>query len=468
MSLRSRVVRSACLLALAALALAACSGTAFAAGYQLEARTEAQAYQIRSYRGTDPSRPILLPRRRVVQSLGLNVFELFTGQDIGFESSLRIFADLGLTKGEASRIDGLRTEEADLLYANVRYRAGSFEARLGRQLYVDVMDWMSFDGLKLRYVSPFGLGAEVYGGLWVKSASILGSNVYQPDGTRDSDDIRLAAGSPIAEPAYQDIEPVVGGKLLLENVKGFSAAVGYRQAWVGGKVDIQRGLVELRYGRGQGLNIFSTIDWDLYMGVLANGKLQARYDANLFAASVELLRFTPVLSSDSIWYYFATAGRDELRVRGDFTPVGPFRFYAQVLYGIYRGNLNKFAADLGNSGTGTNGGGSLGSSMRYGQFRSAVDFTYRAGYGGRQLWLDLTGGWTDAPGHWSVDARLSAASIEDAENTLLRGMFWGAQLWSSYAFSNAARISLALEQNLNPFTKGETKLFFLFDIKAIL
>ncbi|WP_217917893.1 hypothetical protein [Myxococcus sp. AM009] len=46
----------------------------------MEARTEAQAYQIRVWRGSTPERPVLLPRRRIVQYLGLNAFELVTGE----------------------------------------------------------------------------------------------------------------------------------------------------------------------------------------------------------------------------------------------------------------------------------------------------------------------------------------------------------------------------------------------------
>ena len=107
---------------------------ASAAAFQIEARTEAQAYQIRAWRGTTPDDVVLLPRRRIVQYLGLNAFELITGKDLGFESNLRVFADLGLPRGEAEKVDGLRTEDAHLLHAYARYGTGGFEGRLGRQL----------------------------------------------------------------------------------------------------------------------------------------------------------------------------------------------------------------------------------------------------------------------------------------------------------------------------------------------
>ncbi|QDE68378.1 hypothetical protein BHS09_16100 [Myxococcus xanthus] len=82
------------------------AGTSHAAAFQVEARTEAQAYQIRAWRGSTPESPVLLPRRRIVQYLGLNAFELATGEDMGFESNLRIWADFGLPRGEAALVDG--------------------------------------------------------------------------------------------------------------------------------------------------------------------------------------------------------------------------------------------------------------------------------------------------------------------------------------------------------------------------
>ena len=185
---------------LALLAALLLSGTASASAFQLEARTEAQVYQIRAWRDSSPDEPVLLPRRRIVQYLGLNGYELVTGQDMGFESSLRVFADFGLPRGEAARLDGLRSEDADLLYAFVRYGWNGIEGRLGRQVYGDVSDILAFDGLRVRYVSPLGIGAEVYGGLWVKGAGFLSSSVYQPDGTRESDARRLEQGVAGADP----------------------------------------------------------------------------------------------------------------------------------------------------------------------------------------------------------------------------------------------------------------------------
>ncbi|MBN1203467.1 MAG: hypothetical protein JXB05_00900 [Myxococcaceae bacterium] len=449
------------------------AGSASAAAFQIEARTEAQAYQIRAWRGTTPEDVVLLPRRRIVQYLGLNAFELITGQDLGFESSLRVFADLGLPRGEAEKVDGLRTEDAHLLYAFARYGAGGFEGRLGRQLYVDSMDVMAFDGLRLRYMTRFGVGAEAYGGLWVRGAGFLSSSVYQPEGTRESDARRLEQGVVGADENLDALAPIYGAKLLLEELKGFSGSLGYRKAMVGGKTDLERAGLELRYGRGLGLTALAGLDFDLLQMTPAQIRAQVRMDKELYAVSAEALRFTPVFSTDSIWYYFAFAPRDEVRVRGDLYPVGPFRYYVQALASLYHTDLNSSLGisnqvDGEGAPSSVNVGAGAGVAFRRDRLRSALDVTYRTGFGGSQLWGDLTGGLSFDQGRFELDARLSMALVDDALNPQLKGNFFGAQVWASRSLSRAARVSLVLEQNINPFTRSDTKAFFLFDLKAHL
>ncbi len=454
-----------------ALAVVLGPALASASAFQVEARTEAQAYQIRSYRQSTPSEPVLLPRRRIVQYLGLTGYELVTGQDVGFESSLRLFADLGLPRGEAAKIDGLRSEDADLLYAFVRYGVGGVEGKLGRQLYVDVADILAFDGLSVRYMSRLGVGAEVYGGLWVKGAGFLSSSVYQPDGTRESDVRRLDQGVPGADPTLTALEPLYGAKLLLETLGGLAASLGYRRAMVDGKTDIERATVEARYGRGLGLSALVGVDFDLLRRQAAQARAQVRWDGEMLAVSGEALRLSPVFSADSIWYWFAYAPRDEARVRLDVFPRGALRYYAQAVGSRYHTVINDTLqlakVDLSGQRSSTLGG-SVGASLRRERFRSALDVTYREGYGGSQLWADLTAGYGFGEGRFTLDGRLSAARIRDGFNPLLAGNFLGTQVWASQALSRAARLSLVLENNVNPFTRWDSKVFFLFDLKASL
>jgi hypothetical protein len=153
--------------------------------------------------------------------------------------------------------------------------------------------------------------------------------------------------------------------------------------------------------------------------------------------------------------------------------VGPLRYYVQALGSLYHDNINEnspLADDVDGEGAppSTNVGGAVGAAFRRGSLRSALDVTYRTGFGGNQLWVDLTGGLSFDQGQFDLDGRLSVAHVDDGFNPQLQGSFFGAQLWASKALTRAARLSLVLEQNVNPFSHSDTKAFFLFDLKANL
>jgi hypothetical protein len=296
--------------------------------------------------------------------------------------------------------------------------------------------------------------------------------VYQPDGTRESDARRLAEGVAGADPVLSDLEPVFGARLLAQNLAGFSGGLGYRRSLLAGKTSFERAAAEVRYGRGRGLNAYAGADYDLVAERLAQVRLEVRYDGPVFAASVEGRRVSPVLAADSIWTYFATAPRDELALRADVYPEGPLRYYLRGTVSHYNTAINS-SLDLSQAVdpsflAGLTYGGSAGASYRRGALRSALDVTYRRGFQGRQLWVDLTAGYVPEGKRYTLDARLSVANVADAFNPLLRGNFYGLQGWASYALSRAARASLVLEGNSNPLTVFEAKAFALIDLKADL
>jgi hypothetical protein len=58
--------------------------------------------------------------------------------------------------------------------------------------------------------------------------------------------------------------------------------------------------------------------------------------------------------------------------------------------------------------------------------------------------------------------------LEAGLNKRLKGNFFGVQLWGSYFFNRNTRASLVLEENLNSFSKSDTKVFFMLDWKITL
>lgn len=443
-----------------------------ASAFVVNARTEAQLYQIRSYRGTDPANPLILPRRRLVQYLGLDGFELVTGEDLGFETNLRVFTDFGVTGSEAERIDGLRAQDADLMYAHLNYRRGGFEGRLGRQYLSNVLEYMSIDGVRLRYVTPMGLGAEAFGGFWVKGTSIIGSPTHALDGLREAEG-RVGADALIFEEEAQ-YEPVFGARLVGENVlnSGVSGFVGYRRSELAQEVNSERIGAALDYTNNRGVNLLGALEYDLFILRVSQARVRVRYDHDEYAATVEALRIAPTFAASSIWYFFANAPRDEFKVRGDYTPVGPLRYYAELLVDRFGTEINEnlaLANALTDPGLSTPWvlGAAAGAHFNRGPVHTGLDVLWRNGYGGRQFWVDVTGGYQAESRRWSVDGRVSIANVDDDRLTLLRGTFFGAQLWGSYLLSRAARISLVLEQNVNPFTTSDTRAYAVFDLKAV-
>jgi len=448
---------------------------AWPSAFEIEARTEAQVSSWRAWRGGGPSDFTILPRRRLVQYLGLDAFELVTGQPIGFESSLRVFADWGLPRGESSRLDGARSEDADLMYANAYYRSNTLSVRLGRQTIVDLMDIASFDGAHVRYVHPFsfgGLGAEAYGGLWVKASSPLGSSVYQPDGIRESDLRRVAAETAPPYAALDDIEPLFGAKLLMENVKGISAAAGFRQSWLSGKTDVQRFSVEAKYGRGRGINALGGLEYDLVTSRVSNARLQGRFDASEFSVTGEFVHVTPTLSADSIFLYFVGGAHDGVRARADYYPSGWFRFYGQFTSDFYATPINSSlgtADEVKNASSPISIGGSFGTGARLpASLKAGADLTFKTGYGGRQVWFDLSGGWAREGLPFTIDARISWVHVADALNNRLVGGFFGAQLWGSYFLGKNVRASVMVEENVSKYSNSDFKVFAVLDWKVLL
>ncbi|HZN92547.1 MAG TPA: hypothetical protein VFB81_07565 [Myxococcales bacterium] len=454
-----------------ALAAAFAGSRAEAAGFLVRARTEAQAYELRSYRQTDPTSPVLLPRRRIAQYLGLDGFELLPGQDLTFESNLRVYADFGLQRGEAELLEGARTEDADLLHAFLSYRSGRFQARLGRQTFADAADLVAFDGAALRYALASGLGAELYGGLWVKGAGFLGSGLTQPDGIRES------ASS--AAPQLDDVEPLVGARAFWTNAMGtgVTGAIGYRRAWVAGRTDLERAQVEVRYGRGAGWSGFAGAEVDLYRLGLSQLRAEGRYDAAGYAVAAEVRRTSPVLSADSVWYYFASAPRDEASVRVDLFHSAELRSYgrltAQKLNTVLNADpsvgLELPALDPRSFPTEWSAGGSAGGRLERRRWHGALDVTGLFGGQGTSIWVDATAGIGERRrSRFTADARVSLAYLRDALNARLTGFFAGGQVWATYAVAPQARASIVGEANANPLTVFEAKVFALIDLEVRL
>jgi hypothetical protein len=153
---------------------------------------DAQYYQVSSPYGSP-----LLRRRRYTQTLRLDVNDLVDRDaplDPGLDATvtLRLDTDLGIGNGEIDPeredlfIAGIRQAPFDMMEAYVEGRRlfdGAIEFRVGRQYVTDVLGWWSFDGAKVRLITPGFVALEAYGGFEQRGGlRMLSTSAYEADG----------------------------------------------------------------------------------------------------------------------------------------------------------------------------------------------------------------------------------------------------------------------------------------------
>jgi hypothetical protein len=212
-----------------------------AAGYEfaVRARSIGQLYELRSFRLVGPD--VVLGRRRFVQTLGLDVWDIGgldaqrrrrgerrRGPTVAFTGYLRLDHDFGdwtlgridLGNDAIDAIDAVpelagSAVALDLLYGYVSVDdlAGRVDVRIGRQLSVDALDWWSMDGVTARVRLPGHVLVEVFGGLRVRDASPFGVSAVELDGTGGADCREYVEGPTPGTGTWQ----LVDRSLVIEN-----------------------------------------------------------------------------------------------------------------------------------------------------------------------------------------------------------------------------------------------------------
>lgn len=477
--------------ALAVVALLA-PRAARAAAFRVESRTEAHAYCLRAFRATgtatacyravpdaDAGNPSVLARRRIVQSLGVSGIELVRGEDLSFDASLRLWIDFGVGAEESSRLDSYPVSDADLLYAYASWKElyGVLDLRLGRQVFVDELDFASFDGA--RVAARIGRVAmiEAYGGLEVKGAYFLGSAAFQPDGTRETDARRLLQE---ASPGSLGASPVLDRPALLYGLRASAALwrvgdarLGYRRTVVDGKTETEHAGASVRLRPIGRTNVYAGGDLNLHLGSLTRGVLGASWVGDFVTVTGEAQRIAPSFTADSIWAYFAFAPRDEARLRVDLTPpLGSVRLFVEGSNQRYRTALkealrDQIAVSPDPIDSGVTFGGRIGAGLLPPErLRADVELSARAGWAGRQIWLDLHAGVDALRDRLAIDARITIADVADGLTPWLRGTMVGGSLQAAWRLADGVTITGLVEDNLGPFTRQDFRVYAILDVRV--
>lgn len=249
----ARFLRPSAATGAAALTLLGAQRAARAADFEVQAETAGQAYQVVS-----PWGDIVLDRRRLLQTLGLSVYNL-QGKyepgkpDFNVTVKLRLNADFGLDEartgepaGAETSFDGtgrryspgIEVAPLDIMYAYVEGRnlaRGWLGFRLGRQYSSDVLGWWSFDGALVRVTTPFYVQAELYGGLEQRNGLVLSTGRWERNGIWRGSHAGFGneAGQPglTDYPSYQYAQPAPAFGAALESAG---------PSWVHGRLSYRR------------------------------------------------------------------------------------------------------------------------------------------------------------------------------------------------------------------------------------
>jgi hypothetical protein len=276
-----------------------------AADVDLDLTVVGQGYQTRTVAGD------LLDRRRVTQWVDLRAGRLLDVDDLSLQVNFRFDAELGF----GGMFDD-SSSRADLMLAQMRWRkvARPIDLVLGRQLILDELDFLIFDGLTAEVRLPAHLVLRLLGGFAVRDKSFLGGAELELDG--------VEAGSVPA--------PVVSAGLRFQH-KSVWVGLDYRRVvlWEDGwpEDDERMGAsVSLRpFGRTLGLDAGAAFNLllDQWDRIRADGSYRLPGPLRQFRVEAGYLQSRPHFSLDSIFNFFSPAPFSEFHggARWDYSRI---------------------------------------------------------------------------------------------------------------------------------------------------
>jgi hypothetical protein len=288
------------------------------------ARSVYHAYEIQLFPGqaNGPTRNL----NRFYQTLEAGGWFLGPGGDISAVLSMRYDTDFGTGFHDDTPMGAgipavAGRNDLDLLYLYVDWNDlvdGVLDARLGRQVLIDDLDWYSLDGIKLTFhlIDPGEdhLDVELYAGLPVRYEQLFSSEPFINDGVMEDDAPGYFGGF------------AFGGSASFR-MFGLSLSAAYRQELIfradeiaafptgaeaaarsAGKYSMQESLIGFSAGYNYspiGLDLYGRMTWNLLVGDLDQARAGLGWTPwRGFHFGAEYLRSRPRFLGDSIWNFF--------------------------------------------------------------------------------------------------------------------------------------------------------------------
>ncbi|MCB9556215.1 MAG: hypothetical protein H6707_08950 [Deltaproteobacteria bacterium] len=295
--------------------LVAVHSRAQAYDFEVDARTEANGYQLRVLERDGVS---LINRRRVTQYLGLRIFDLLPHQQgsgpqpqLDIDLRMRFLTDFGAYARPPFSRKELRTDRFELLFGALHGRnllGDLLDFSLGRKLSFEMFDVFAFDGLWVRLRSRrLGLFVESYFGQRVDRMQLFSVAVYDGDGTADEEG---------------EFAPSFGAAVGIDGEQGFGLRASYRgvisyrdgepQRWAMQQEALFFSLLWRPGALGAELAFASR--YDLLLGVLSDVSAELSQQFGPHRVALEYLASEPHFDGDSIFNVFASDPFREFRL----------------------------------------------------------------------------------------------------------------------------------------------------------
>ncbi len=446
-------------------ALAATSAQAIE--FKIESQTSGDAYQLVTT-GNE-----ILNRNRLHQYLGLSMYDIEgSGENHwSFTSLFRFGIDFGLTDKELEEVPGLEQSKLSIQYGYLEGRdllGGLIDLKLGRQLLVDGLDYLMFDGGTVTLNTPWYIGLELHAGLEVRNdAWELNDSSFETDGTRYIEGREETTDAPSI---------VYGVALTTIDLPYARYRLGYRRFFSSGAVDAEKVGGSFHQRIIEGVDLSGIASWDLFNGrfdrIQASGRARI---ADHTEVELEYIRTNPTFDGDSIFNIFTVYPMNDINVRYRLYPGKSDRVYAggkvrlagNEAYGDEDETLTA-ATDTMVEAWGAMAGYAHAFGPRGIDGRLTLDFSWEGGFGGDRLFADVGGLWAIVPREWELEGRLTAVDFADELQENHHAFSFGYQLGARYLLNKTAAFAVIAEHNMNRLETHQFRVFALIDVNLWL
>ncbi len=399
-----------------------------------------------------------------------------------FVASMRLRADFGgYTRDwdqafDVHGTDGGFNPVFELLYAHLSATdlGGILDLKVGRMFHLDPMDFYGYDGLHLRFKTPFYVAFEVLGGR--RQSGLY--NSYFADSA-----IFLLQGSDNTE-ANPGWMPMVGVAAETIGLSFLRLRVAYRAVWHlmddndPGRI-YPDGLGDDLPAAGlnaEKLSAHATVTlWksrlQLYGGVRYNllttrldeaqGGVGFRYGPSRVRA--EYVIDSPDFDGDSIFNIFNTQAYQEVRLWYEHRFSKRWAAYARVTARLFSGGDADAPEATEQRLIEPDIGGGLGATYLGRRQTARLDLYWQEGYGGRTLGFYGYYRYQVVPRWLALEGRAVVAYWDDELSTTPEGVSAGLSLGARLQLTTLAALHVLVEDNFGTFNKSDLRVYAMLN-----